>query len=82
MRKAGHLDVATTRSDRQSVTQWMPIAEIAARMMIDQHKVSIDRIMTSPTRRQEFDRAALAIDPDADLYSVRKAALVCGNSDV
>ena len=74
MRKAGHLDVPTTRSDRKSVTKWMPIAEITARMMIDQHKISIDRVMTSPKLRQEFDDAALAIDPDADLYSVRKAA--------
>ena len=74
MRKAGHLNVPTTRSNRKSVTAWMPIAEITSRMMIDQHKVSIDRIMTSPTLRGEFDRAALAIDPDADLYSVRKAA--------
>ena len=74
MRKAGQLNVPTTKSNRKSVTAWMPIAEIAARMMIDQHKVSIDRIMTSPTLRREFDSAALAVDSDADLYAVRKAA--------
>lgn len=74
MRKAGLLDVPTTRSERKSVSAWRPIAEIAARTMIDRHKVSIDRIITSPQLRQEFDAAALAIDPKADLYSVRKAA--------
>ncbi len=75
MRKAGLLNVPTTRSDRKSVASWTPIAEIAARSMIDQHKVSIDRILTSPKLRQCFNAAALEIDPNADLYSVRKSAL-------
>lgn len=74
MRKAGLLDVPTTRSNRKSVTPWKPIAEIVARVLIDKHKVSIDKIMTSPKLRQEFDSGVQGIDADADLYSVRKAA--------
>ena len=74
MRKAGLLNVPTTRSNRKSVTRWKPIAEIVARVMIDKHKVSIDKIMTTPRLRQEFDAAVLEIDADADLYGARKAA--------
>jgi predicted GIY-YIG superfamily endonuclease len=74
MRKAGLLNVATTRSNRKSVTAWKPIAEIVARTLIDKHKVSIDKIITSPKLRQEFDAAARGIDAEADLYGVRKAA--------
>jgi|GEM_PF-912378 len=74
MRKAGLLNVPTTRSTRKSVTRWKPIAEIVARVMIDKHKVSIDKIMTSPKLRKEFDSGVLEIDADADLYGARKAA--------
>jgi len=74
MRKAGLLDVPTTRSNRKSVTLWKPIAEIVARVMIDKHKVSIDKIMASPELRKQFDVLVEEIDADADLYSVRKAA--------
>ena len=74
MRKAGLLDVPTTRSNRKSVAPWKPIAEIVARVLIDKHKVSIDKIMTSPKLRQEFDSGVQGIDADADLCSVRKAA--------
>ncbi len=74
MRKAGLLKVPTTRSNRKSVTRWKPIAEIVARVIIDKHKVSIDKIMTMPKLRKEFDAAVLEIDADADLYGARKAA--------
>ncbi len=74
MRKAGLLKVPTTRSNRKSVTRWKPIAEIVARVMIDKHKVSIDKIMTTPKLKKEFDSAVLEIDADADLYGARKAA--------
>ena len=74
MRKAGLLNVPTTRSSRKSVTRWKPIAEIVARVMIDKHKVSADRIMTTPMLRKEFESGVLEIVADADLYGVRKAA--------
>ena len=75
MRKAGLLKVKTTRFNRTSVTSSIPVAEIVARNMIDQHQISIDKILATPALRQSFDSAALAIDADADAYSVRKAAL-------
>ena len=74
MRKAGVLKVPTTRSNRKSVNRWKPIAEIVARVMIDKHKVSMDKIMTTPKLREEFDSGVLEIDADANLYSARKAA--------
>ena len=75
MRKAGLLKVKTTRFNRTPVTSSIAVAEIVARNMTDQHQVSIDKILATPDLRQSFDSAAHAIDPDADAYSVRKAAL-------
>lgn len=74
MRKAGLLDVKTTKSNRKSVAKFTPIAEIVARTMIDRHHLSIDRIMTVPKLRMEFDATALKIDASVEQYSVRKAA--------
>lgn len=74
MRKAGLLNIKTTKSNRKSVSGFTPIAEIVARTMIDRHHVSIDRIMTDPQLRKQFDDRAKKIDASVDLYSVRKAA--------
>jgi predicted GIY-YIG superfamily endonuclease len=74
LRKAGKLDVKATKSNRTSVSDVTLIAEIAARSMLDRHSISIDRVMTDPTRRAEFDNIVTSIDPAADLYRFRKAA--------
>jgi predicted GIY-YIG superfamily endonuclease len=74
LRKAGLLDVKTTQSNRKSVARFTAVAEIVARTMIDNHGISIDRILTSPKLRKEFDAIALNVDGKTDLYSVRKAA--------
>lgn len=74
LRKAGKLNVKTTKSNRTSVDAVAHIAEIAARSLHDQHSISTDQIMTRPDRRREFDEIAKSIDPEIDLYQVRKAA--------
>ena len=74
MRKAGQLKFATTKRNQKSVQQFAQISEIAARLVHDRHQVSTDRMMADPKLRAEFDREILAIVPDADLYSFRKAA--------
>ena len=74
MRKAGQLDIATTKRNRRSVQEFAQIAEIAARLMHDRHQVSSDRIMADPKLRAEFDQEIKDINPKADLYSARKAA--------
>jgi hypothetical protein len=76
LRKAGKLEArssrrATTRSTSASTG---PIGEMCARVVMDRHRVSIDRLMTDPKLRAEFDAAAKTIDANADLYAVRKAA--------
>lgn len=74
LRKAGELKFRTTRRDERSVDPFRPIGEMSARMLIDKHGTTIDRIMTDPQLRDEFDATARAIDVDVDTYLVRKAA--------
>ena len=74
MRKAGQLNVPTTKTNRESVEEFAPAAEIAARLVLDRHQVSTDRMMADPKLRAEFDREVHSIDKDLDLYRLRKAA--------
>lgn len=81
LRKAGHLsDVPTTkrrdagRRNDSSTTSELAIAEIVSRTLIDQHQVSIDRIMVTQEHRAKFNELAQAIAKDIDVYLVRKAA--------
>jgi hypothetical protein len=74
LRKAGRLNVRATRRNNPSTEKVAHVGEMCARMMSDKHGVSIDRIMTDPQLRSEFDSAARAIDEQIDTYLVRKAA--------
>ncbi len=74
LRKAGLLDVKTTKRRAGSVSEFAPVAEIAARHVYDRHKISTDRMMCDPQLRAEFDKVVQNIDSKIDLYSVRKAA--------
>lgn len=74
LRKAGKLDAGTSRSDDRSTQEQLAAGEMAARMVSDQHKVSVDRIMADPQLRAAFDASVQAIDPEIELYLARKAA--------
>ncbi len=74
LRKAGLLEASTTRRDPRSTASCSHIGEMCARLLMDRHAVSIDRIMADPELRAEFDDAARAIDQQVDPYLVRKAA--------
>lgn len=74
LRKAGQLDVKTTKRTRLNTDHVLPMAEMCARMMEDRHGKSIDRLMADPATRLEFDQAVSQIDPQVDHYLVRKAA--------
>ncbi len=74
LRKAGKLETKSTRRRRVNVDPVAHIAEIVARSATDQFSVSLDRIMVSPEMRVEFNRLAKEIDPEVDLYLVRRAA--------
>ena len=74
LRKAGKLKTETTKSNRASVSDVAHIAEIAARAMHDRYSISSDQIMADPDRRAEFNKIAMSINEEVDLYRVRKAA--------
>ena len=74
MRKAGQLKLRLRNETRNRFKNFPTIAEIAARLVHDRHQVSSDRMMADPELRAEFDQEILAIVPDLDLYSLRKAA--------
>lgn len=74
LRKAGKLEIKTTRQNNRSYADVAHVAEIASRMMHDKYDVSTDRMMTDLALRAEFDRIARNVDDDIDLYLVRKSA--------
>lgn len=75
LRKQGELrDYPTTRVRRVDLEPVRMVAEIAARSMQDKYQVSIDRLLSRPEWRAEFEKAARLVLPDCDLYRVRKAA--------
>ena len=74
LRKAGKLPIATTKRVQSSQDDVTPIAEMCARMMEDKHGKSIDRLISDPETRQQFDDASKAIDQYIDPVLVRRAA--------
>lgn len=75
LRKAGKLSlVKTTRRGRSTNEDVVPVAEIVSRSLMDRTGNSIDRILTDPQQRSEFDQAVRNFDDRLDLYLVRKAA--------
>ncbi len=74
LRKAGKLKTKTTRSGKKPSQQHVAIAEMVSRSLIDQHGITIDRIMTEPELRVLFDLKTSTFGKDIDTYLVRKAA--------
>ena len=74
LRKAGKLTVKATRRGKPADDRVLPIAEIAARTIMEKFDVATDTMIADPTLRKAFDAAALIVDPDVSLYEVRKAA--------
>lgn len=74
LRKAGKLsEIPTTRRRRSDTESVLPVAEIAARTMVDKTDQSIDAILCDPALRSEFAALVEKISPDADPYLARKA---------
>jgi predicted GIY-YIG superfamily endonuclease len=74
MRKAGTLKTKTTRSGKRPSRSHVAVAEMVSRSLIDQHAVTIDRIMVDPKIRVQFDEKTSALGKELDKYLVRKAA--------
>ena len=52
-----------------------PVAEIAARVVTDRHRITTDTMLCDPTYRQELQEEAELISPGIDAYGVRKSVL-------
>lgn len=75
LRKAGKIPIRSTRRGKPVDPKWMPAAEIAARVVMDRHRVSTDSILVDPKLRAELQAEAEKIAPEADAYQIRKATL-------
>ncbi len=75
LRKAGKLNVPTTRRGEPADAGLEPLAEIAARTLQDRYEISTDEIFCDPDKRTEFDEIARQSDPEIEVNSLRKAAL-------
>lgn len=75
LRKSGKLDAKATKQNRQDTEDILPIAEIAARRALEETKESLDRVFINPELLAKFDRFAREVQPEVDLYLVRKSAL-------
>lgn len=74
LRKAGKLNVPTTRRRNDRHDEYLHAAEIAARFAQDKFSTTIDRVMCDPEQRAVFDETAHKIAPEVDAYRLRKAA--------
>jgi hypothetical protein len=75
LRKAAGLGPVTQTKSKQHHDDYLHAAEIAARLMEDKHKLTIDRVLCNPATRIEFDEVARSAAPDISAYCLRKAAL-------
>ena len=75
LRKSDKLDVKTTQSVRNDLSDYLVAAEIASRYLYDAYGVSPDQWLIDPKLLQEFDQMGLSIAKGADSYLLRKAAL-------
>lgn len=73
LRKTGRLSVATTQRGSPVADHIYPIAEIAARQVMDQFQVSSDELLADPRMRCKLQQAAEGIQADVAAYDVRKA---------
>ncbi|MGB7327094.1 MAG: hypothetical protein WBD31_19615, partial [Rubripirellula sp.] len=75
LRKAGKLKSVATRRGPPADDSVAPIAEIAARVVGDRHRVSSDTLLADPTLRDELQSEAELLRPGIDAYAVRKSIL-------
>ncbi|WP_419194787.1 GIY-YIG nuclease family protein [Novipirellula herctigrandis] len=75
LRKSGKLSVRSTRRGQSVDESVYPIAEIAARVVTDRHRIGLDTMLADPVYRSELSQEAKKIDAEVDDYAVRKAVL-------
>lgn len=75
LRKSSSLGKVTTKAEKMDHSAYVHASQIAARLLEDRVKLSVDRILCHPAHRQQFDEVASKIFPEASKYQLRKAAL-------
>jgi hypothetical protein len=75
LRKAGKLPAQSSKRGAAVQADLIPIAEIAARSVLDHHQVSSDVLICDPRLRAELQEAASNIVATAEPYAIRKAVL-------
>ncbi|MFK8110862.1 MAG: GIY-YIG nuclease family protein [Rubripirellula sp.] len=75
LRKAGKLTRRATRRGETTDVGLQPIAEIAARVVTDRHRVTSDTMLADPQLRKELQQEAELILPKVDAYAIRKSVL-------
>jgi len=75
LRKAKQLGATVTRRRPAKHDAYRHAAEIAARLLEDQHRQNIDRVLCDPALREQFDKVAQEMAPKTSAYLLRKAAL-------
>lgn len=75
LRKAGKLTPKATRRGRSVDVSWRPIAEIAARAVMDRHDVTTDQMLADPLLLKELHDEAAGLTEEVDDYAVRKSIL-------
>lgn len=75
LRKAGKLNIPTTRRGQRTDPGMVIVAEIAARVVMDRHHVTSDQLLVSDRYRGEIKIESQKLDPSVDIDAVAKAIL-------
>jgi len=76
LRKTGNLKSKTVLRGQPSEPAMRPTAEIAARVVIDRHRITTDTLLADPRYLRELQAEAEKISPSASAYQIRKAVLL------
>ncbi len=75
LRKAGKLPAVATKRGQAANDALLPIAEIAARRVMDEHQVSSDRLLCDSQLKKQLQHEAQQISGAVDGYELSKAIL-------
>jgi len=75
LRKAGKMTARASERGPVVDESVFPVAEIAARVVTDRHRITTDYLLADPIYRDELGREAEKLSPTIDRYAVRKAVL-------
>ncbi len=75
LRKKGKLNVAATKRAEPAEDTFLPVAEIASRVVLDRHRVSSDTMLANPRLRNEFYDEAEKLSSSIDEYQLAKSVL-------